>query len=118
MIDVLRYIVFGQGSVVLLISALIIVRYASLLRNNPNPKRALPWHIFLIAISFSGATVFICMELYQRLNQPMTYRTPFGLAIFTLGDMALCLMIVHLVIQRRLMDRIRRHLESEEDCRD
>lgn len=109
---VLRFIVFGQGGMVLLLSIGIIVRYILLLKASPSGGgRALPIHIFMVSLSYILATIFICLELWFRIGDSMTYRTPMALVIFALGDVALVSMLTHLVIQRKLLDRLRASIE-------
>lgn len=111
--DLLRFIVFGQGAVVFCLSAIIIVRYILLLKASPSGGgRALPIHIFMVSTSYMLATIFICLELWFRIGEALSYRTPLALITFALGDVSLISMLTHLIIQRKLLDRLRAAIEK------
>lgn len=104
--DFWRYVAFGQAMFVALLTLFIIVRYTYLIKKTPSKDRALPFHIICISSSYLTLTIAALFELRLRLGLPYTWRTPTYLAAFTIGDIGLIFMLIHLAVKRILIQAI------------
>lgn len=101
--DILRYLAFGQGFLVIVITSFIVARYSFKLSILKARDQALPWHIFLIGLSYIGA-IFLCIaSLREHLGEGWTWRIPACLFIFAVGDAAFIFMLLHLSVQRLIV---------------
>lgn len=104
--DFWRYLAFGQAAIVALLSTGILIRYAFIFKNTPQKEKALPLHIICISASYLMLTVSALFELRLRLGGSYTWRTPVYLVAFSLGDIALIFMLIHISVKRILIRAI------------
>lgn len=104
--DFWRYIVFSQAIFVSCLTLFIIIRYIYLFTNTPSKDKALPIHIICISSSYLILTVCALFEMRLRLGQAYTWRTPIYLFAFSLGDLGLIFMLIHLSVKRILVKAI------------
>ncbi len=101
--DILRKLAIGQASIIVVLIAWTVFRYAKKVIYQPDKDRALSWHVALIGTSYLILVVFVVFDLYERIDLEPTWRVPVALAAFVFGLAALCFMMAHLSV-RRLLD--------------
>lgn len=106
MYDILRYFAFGQALLVLVLTIMIVIRYSHKLVSVPKEARVLPAHIVCISLSYLGLIGFVILEMRQRLGSVFSYRIPLSIISFTLGDLALIFMLIHLAVHRLLVTSV------------
>lgn len=102
--DLLRTVALVQAAFVSAATLDIVRRYLPVLKTaTDRNQRLLAYHIVLIGLSYTGGNVSICIDLMARYGQGWSWRLPLCLFIFSVGDLALCLMIWRLILTRRLL---------------
>lgn len=98
--DILRYFVFGQAFILLVLIIVVIARYSFKLSITKFRDHALPWHIVLIGLSYTTWALISIFGVRERLGLEMTWRTPAALFAATAGNAAMIFMLLHLSVQR------------------
>lgn len=109
LLDVLRLVGCLQAFIVVAMTTWIVIRYAAALKDATNrPRRILVYHIICIGVSYITLTVMAVLEMMVRYGSPYTWRAPVALFAFSLGDLALFLMLFRITLMRRLYDEANR----------
>jgi hypothetical protein len=97
-----RFLVAGLGAWLMGKALSLTVRYARRVRAN-REARALPLHIVLIAISYSGIIGIGTFDSIDRINKgaSVTWRMPLGFLFYSIGVVALRMLSLHLSYERR-----------------
>lgn len=98
--DMLRYFVFGQAFMLLMLIIVVTARYSFKLSVTKAREGALPWHIVLIGASYVAWALIAIFGVRERLGLDMTWRTPAALFAATAGNAAMIFMLLHLSVQR------------------
>lgn len=89
LIDVLRIFTIQLGVMMIVITILIVVRYAMLHRAAPNAgPHLLPLHVATIAAAFIVLAAFGIAEIVLRIGEPATWRTPVLFIGYSLANVA------------------------------
>ncbi len=110
-LDILRKLAIGQGAVILVMAIWTIVRYARNIQVAQSNDKALPSHVVLVASSYLCFLFYVCVDTYEKLGLPLTWRLTLALIGCLLGCGALAFLIAHLSVRRYLIKRI----DSEAD---
>lgn len=115
--DMLRYFVFGQAFILIVLIITVIARYSFKLSITKARDHALPWHIVLIGISYAIWAFISIFGVRERLGLDMTWRTPAALFAATAGNAAMIFMLLHLSVQRivvaALIDKMASRLQDD-----
>ncbi len=111
--DILRKLALGQAGIIFLMIAWTIVRYTQKIRSTRvKEDKALPAHVALIAVSYLHFLVYVCISLYERFDEPATWRIPLVLSGCLFGSAALAFLMSHLSVRRYLRARIDREADK------
>ncbi len=106
--DILRKLALGQASIIFILIAWTVMRYTKKILSAPDNERALPTHVALIAASYLHFLIYACLSLYEKLDEPATWRIPLALSGCVFGTAALAFLMSHLSVSRYLRARKRR----------
>lgn len=106
--DILRWITIGQSGLSgLLVLGLAV--YAALYFYHGRAWRRFTF-IITFAPSFSAMFAYIAVDLHSRIGAAIAWHTWAGLAIFTLADYSMLVLLGHLMVKRdRIHDEIRHY---------
>ncbi len=110
--DVLRKLALGQASIIGILIVWTVIRYTKKMLSAPDNERALPAHVALIAVSYLHFLTYACLSLYERLDEPATWRIPLALSGCIFGTAALAFLMAHLSVSRYLRARIDREADK------
>jgi hydrogenase-4 membrane subunit HyfE len=91
MSDLLRVIILGQGSIVLVLTFVIMRRYGEIRKRRHYTNIFMPLHLILIGVSYVLATFFMIMQIVDRFNNEFSWRIPVAFISFLVGDLGLWL---------------------------
>lgn len=103
-VKVWRVLVLGQAAHIFCTAVYIIFFYGRSLKHARS--RALVWHVLMITLSYLMLATRICLDMYVNWGKSMTWRLQIAFVAFTLGNVGLSFLLIHLRDARTRPDRI------------
>lgn len=98
-----RVLTMSQGVILLVLLFVSFAYYARVLKVD-KARRKIAAHVCLITLSYGLSVAGNLREMLDHWNRPPTYRIPLCLGVLTLGILAICFLLSHLLVASHIFN--------------